>query len=49
LRLGWSPCKNLELSLVGRNLLHNAHAEFASMPLYHEVQRSVYGIVRWSF
>lgn len=49
LRLGWSPCKNLEFSVVGRNLLDNAHPEFASTPLTHEVQRSVYGIVQWSF
>ena len=48
-RLGWSPCQNLELAIVGRNLLDDAHPEFASSPLNREVQRSVYGILRWSF
>jgi iron complex outermembrane receptor protein len=53
LRLAWSPLKNLELALVGRNLLDDAHPEFSSAnPLLnptHEVQRSVYGTLRWSF
>ena len=49
LRLGWSPCRNVELGIVGRNLLDDAHPEFATMPLSREVQRSVYGTLRWSF
>jgi len=49
LRLGWSPRQDLELAIVGRNLLDNAHPEFASFPLTREVQRSVYGILRWNF
>lgn len=52
-RLAWSPCKNLEVAIVGRNLLDNAHPEFASpnpavVPT-REVQRSVYATIRWSF
>lgn len=51
LRLGWSPRNNLELAIVGRNLLHDSHPEFAAVPggITHEVPRSVYGTLRWSF
>ena len=52
LRLGWEPIKNLEISLVGQNLLDNSHSEFTG-PLFGlpqtEVQRGVYGKVRWEF
>jgi iron complex outermembrane recepter protein len=47
MRLGWRPQPNLELSLLGQNLLHDRHMEFGSedlptIPTY--VQRS--GMVR---
>ncbi|MEO5754622.1 MAG: TonB-dependent receptor [Chthoniobacterales bacterium] len=50
LRLSWSPLQNLELAIVGRNLLHESHPEFAggSAPT-REIPRSVYGTVRWNF
>lgn len=48
LRLGWSPRKNLEIAIVGRNLLDDAHPEFSGT-ITREVQRSVYGTLRWSF
>jgi len=46
LRLGWKPHKNLELSIVGQNLLDNHHPELlkseGEMSLSSEVERSVY-------
>ena len=50
--LGWNPVKNLELSLVGRNLLNDSHQEFMDSTLgvpITEVERSVYGKVTWRF
>ncbi len=51
LRLGWRPRKDLELSLVGANLLDNSHLEFVqeayTFPV--EVERSVYGQAKWNF
>lgn len=51
LRLGWRPRKDLELSLVGRNLLEGRHLEVVQeafgFPV--EVERSVYGQLKWSF
>lgn len=50
LRLGWRANEALELSLIGRNLLHSSHAEFGpATPLREEVERSVYGKVTWRF
>ncbi len=48
LRLGWRS-ERLELSLVGQNLLHARHVEFAPNPLREAVQRSVLGRVTWHF
>jgi len=49
-RLGWHPSKELELALVGQNLLHNSHPEFgAPTAARGEIERSVYGKVTWSF
>jgi iron complex outermembrane receptor protein len=52
LRLAWSPCKNVEVAIVGQNLLDDRHPEFA--PTFvgtqrTEVQRSFYGTVVWHF
>ena len=51
LRLGWRPRKDFELSLVGANLLDKDHLEFVqevyTFPV--EIQRSLYGQVKWSF
>lgn len=50
LRLGWRPAgRSLELSLVGRNLLHSRHVEF-SVPApgqSREIERSVFGKLTW--
>jgi iron complex outermembrane receptor protein len=49
LRVGWSPIRNVEIAVVGRNLLDNAHPEFRGQTLTREVERSIYGTFRWSF
>ncbi|MEI2782510.1 MAG: hypothetical protein V9H25_15130 [Candidatus Competibacter sp.] len=50
-RLGWRPRKDLELSLVGTNLLGPSHVEFVqeTYPFPEQVERAVYGQVKWSF
>ena len=52
-RLAWLPRKNLELAVVGQNLLDNHHPESGPSatvrnPLV-EIQRSIYGKVTWRF
>ncbi|MDQ6861011.1 MAG: TonB-dependent receptor [Verrucomicrobiota bacterium] len=51
LRLAWSPRKNFELGIVGRNLLDPRHPEYANATagLTHEVDRSVFATVRWTY
>jgi iron complex outermembrane receptor protein len=51
-RLAWRPHKNWELSIVGQNLLDAQHNEFKpefGKVLATEVQRGVYGKVRWNY
>ena len=48
LRVAWSPRKNWEVAIVGRNLVDPAHPEFATVPV-REVERSVYATVRCGF
>jgi iron complex outermembrane receptor protein len=52
LRLGWRPRPDLEISLVGQNLLEGSHVEFAPevIPTHPTaVERGVYGKVAWRF
>lgn len=53
LRLGWHPTKQLEISLVGQNLLNPDHLEHVARNFINtepvEVQRGVYGKVTWRF
>jgi iron complex outermembrane receptor protein len=52
LRLAWSPRKDLEIAIVGQNLLDDRHPEFAPTFIgtqQTEVERSVYGTVVWRF
>ncbi len=44
-RLAWRMRRDLELSLVGQNLLESGHSEFSSL----EIERSVYGKIDWKF
>ena len=49
-RLAWHPTKNLELSVVGQNLLHDYHVEYGYPDSTQEaIQRSVYGKITWRF
>jgi iron complex outermembrane receptor protein len=51
-RLGWRPAKNLEVALVGRNLLHQRQQEFRPEfinTLPSGVGREVYGKITWTF
>ncbi len=52
IRLGWKPRKDLELSIVGQNLLDSQRPEFTpeivdSTPT--EIERGVYGKITWAF
>jgi iron complex outermembrane recepter protein len=50
LRLGWSPAENVELSLVGQNLMDSQHPEFGvTSALRGEIERSVFGKVAFRF
>jgi iron complex outermembrane receptor protein len=50
LRIGWRPTRNLELSLVGENLLHDHHPEYGFPgPTREEIARSVYAKVAWKY
>ena len=49
LRLAWSPRKNLEVAIVGRNLFDEAHPEFRTMATAREVERSVFATFKWSY
>jgi len=49
-RLAWHATKNLEISIVGQNLLHNQHAE-AGFPgsSQEQIVRSIFGKIAWRF
>ncbi len=52
LRLAWRPTRNLELALIGRNLLNARHQEFASELLdvpEMQIERSLFGQVSLKF
>jgi len=47
--LTWQPTASVGLSVVGRNLLHERHAEFQNPTQRRDIVRSVYGVVEWHF
>ncbi len=51
LRLGWKPTENLDISLVGQNLLEDQHKEWDSAYGFDntEVPRGGYVKVTWDF
>jgi iron complex outermembrane receptor protein len=52
LRLGWKPFKNLDISIVGQNLLDNRHPEFppgAILTPTAEIERAVYAKATFKF
>jgi iron complex outermembrane receptor protein len=48
-RLTWSPADQLDLFLVGQNLLHRRHAEFGTPTTRRAIERGVQGAVEWHF
>ena len=49
-RLAWRPSDNLELALVGQNLLHDQHPEYGVPgPGREEIERSVYAKATWRY
>jgi iron complex outermembrane recepter protein len=48
-RYGWSIRNDLELSVTLRNALDEGHAEFNPAATRSEIEREVFGQVRWSF
>lgn len=51
-RLAWQPRPNLELAIMGKNLLTPCHSEFSEPYVAiqsTEIQRSVYGTLAWNF
>jgi len=49
LRVAWHMTHDLELALVGQNLLHDHHAEFSTASTTSEIQRGIYGKVTWQW
>jgi outer membrane receptor for monomeric catechols len=49
-RLGWQVTYQLDLSLIGRNLLHDQHAEYGFDPATRtELQRDVVAKLAWRY
>jgi iron complex outermembrane receptor protein len=48
-RLAWNGWRQLELSLVGQNLLHDEHLEFGTPAARGYIERGVYGKFAWGF
>jgi iron complex outermembrane receptor protein len=48
-RLAWMAGDSMEIALAGRNLLHDSHPEYGAADARSEIERSVYGQVRWHF
>lgn len=49
-RIGWYAAKQVELSLVGQNLLHDHHPEYGfPTAVRAEIRRSMLGRVAWRF
>jgi iron complex outermembrane receptor protein len=49
LRYGWRARDDLELSLALRNAFDHEHPEFNAAATRSEIERDVYGQIRWSF
>lgn len=50
-RIGYIPVKNIELNLVGQNLIDGNHLEFSDSILGRStnIERSIYGSLTWRF
>jgi iron complex outermembrane receptor protein len=49
-RIGWNPHEIVELSIIGRNLLHDQHPEFGPpSPGRHELERNIFARIALRF
>jgi iron complex outermembrane receptor protein len=48
-RVAWRGWEQLELSVVGQNLLHDHHVEFGTPEARGEIERGVYAKLAWGF
>ena len=52
-RLSWKPFENLEMSLIGQNLLDNHHPEYIQGVIVStgstEIERSIFAKIEWRF
>jgi iron complex outermembrane receptor protein len=49
LRAAWHPTETVELSVAGRNLLHDHHLEFGGTTSRGEAERSIYAKAEWRY
>ncbi|MDB6094508.1 MAG: TonB-dependent receptor [Verrucomicrobia bacterium] len=49
LRLAWQASNQLEVAIVGQNLLHDRHPELGVVSARQEIGRSVYGKILWRY
>lgn len=49
LRLAWMPRENFEFAIIGRDLLDPHHPEFRGAVVTREVERRVFGTIKWTF
>jgi hypothetical protein len=48
--IAWHATKSLELSLMGRNLLHARNTEYGfPSPAREQIGRSVFGRITWGY
>lgn len=49
-RIAWKdPARNLEIAIVGQNLLHDSHPEFNAKASRSEIERGAYLSILWGF
>ena len=48
-RISWRGWRDVELSFVGQNLLHDRHPEFGAPASRGDAQRGAYGKIAWGF
>jgi iron complex outermembrane receptor protein len=48
-RLGWKIRKDLDISLIGNNLVDSDHTEFGTASARSSLGRTVYGRIQWKF
>jgi iron complex outermembrane receptor protein len=49
-RIAWQAARNLELALVGQNLLHDHHPEYGfPSPAREQIGRTIFGKITWGY